>query len=103
MSKLYTTQVELVKYNIEKFNIQKKVASKFRLKIQMFSSKNIKINTQRFYSYKIGQSCIIFKLKDIKLINNCKFLINVKSKDGTEQERAIYFEEIQLNDGLITL
>ena len=103
MSKLYTTQVKLVKYNVGKFNIKKKLASKFRLKIQMFSSENIKINTQRIYSYNIVHSYIIFKLKDTNLINNFKFLINIKSKDGIERERAIYFEEIQLNNGLITL
>lgn len=103
MIKLYTTQVKLIKCNIGKFNIQNKLALQFRLKIQMFSSKNIKINTQRIYSYNIVHSYIIFKLKDTKLINNYKFLINIKSKNGIECERAIYFEEIQLNDGLITL
>ena len=78
----------------------------FRLKIIVYSSSNEILNTSQFTSYNIerfGNKKVLFDNINLTITNNDKILVNIKHIDGSEQQRAIYFDEIEINGGSICL
>ena len=94
-----------VRHAIDSSYCYQKNKSECRLKVTLFSPNNKKLLSKRYTTYllDIYNSKIYFQNMNISIPEEHKILVNIKHDNGTEQQRVIYFDEIENNNGHIFL